>query len=254
MTEPVRLRIHPDPEKAVGDAVAVLSKWINIEHLRLGGGTALEARWHHRTTTDLDFFALGSNTDDLFYGGFENMLTDLRRFAADGASSKDGILVTARKIVHFVIRDTPVSFGRVDMFHNDPCDEAEHTTGVILSDTKDILAKKMFEPFSINQLVTERDAYDFIVARTEDPDALAYAWGTLTDDLRTNAKLAYRERAEGLDVSQYPGRPVENPRYEHIARDLWAHTSRMLDSDLAHAPALHPRDGNTAHGGGGHGR
>ena len=58
------------------------------------------------------------------------------------------------------------------MFHNDPCDEAEHTTGVILSDTKDILAKKMFERFSINDLVTERDAYDFIVARTEDPDAL----------------------------------------------------------------------------------
>ena len=59
MSEPARLKIHPAPARAVRTAVAVLSEWIGIEHVRLGGGTALEARWHHRTSTDLEFFALG---------------------------------------------------------------------------------------------------------------------------------------------------------------------------------------------------
>ena len=66
----VRLRIAPEPAKAVVKAVEVLSRWIDPEHLRLGGGTALEARWHHRDSTDLDFFVLGRQegttmTDDI---------------------------------------------------------------------------------------------------------------------------------------------------------------------------------------------
>ena len=52
---PARLKLHPSPAAAVGTAVRVLSEWIPVERLRLGGGTALEARWRHRSSTDLDF-------------------------------------------------------------------------------------------------------------------------------------------------------------------------------------------------------
>ena len=41
--EPVRLRLDPAPARAVGAVVEILSGWMPIEHLRLGGGTALDS-------------------------------------------------------------------------------------------------------------------------------------------------------------------------------------------------------------------
>ena len=79
--EPARLQLDPAPAKVVGTAVHILSGWIGVEHLRLGGGTALEARWHHRSSTDLDFFFSLGPCDEVEYetgvvlGGTRDVLT-----------------------------------------------------------------------------------------------------------------------------------------------------------------------------------
>ena len=237
MTEPAGLPIHPAPAKAVYTAVEVLAEWIGVEHLRLGGGTALEARWHHRASTDLDFFALGRHADAVFYERFDEMKTDLTRLAIDGVISERGIRFTGRTIVHFRIGDTPVFFGRVDVFHGDPCDEAEARTGVALSGTRDILAKKMYNRLACNQLATQRDAYDFAVARTMAADDLAYAWNLLSADMKASVIDLCREH--GTDgVRNGDMHELTETRYRHIAANVWEHVVGMLEGDLAYAPPL----------------
>ena len=88
---PARLSIHPGPARSVDAAVRVLSGWIDVEHLRLGGGTALEARWHHRASTDLHFFAQGAHVDTLFYERAEDMVQNLEGLAVEGAISSQDI-------------------------------------------------------------------------------------------------------------------------------------------------------------------
>lgn len=241
--EPARLPIQPGPAKAVGTAVDVLSRWMDSNHLRLGGGTALEARWHHRSSTDLEFFALAEHTDVVFYERFDRVLEDLEQLARDGVVATEGMRMTGRSIVHFRIGETPVSFGGVDVFHGDPADEVEYVTGVALSGTRDILAKKMYNRLGSNRLATERDAYDFAVARTKAPDDLTYAWSLMPGYMKEIAVGLCRERAE-----RGPPLELDEVRYAPIARDVWGHVVRMFESDLAYAPPLSMDEGNTGRG------
>ncbi|MYA17579.1 MAG: nucleotidyl transferase AbiEii/AbiGii toxin family protein [Gammaproteobacteria bacterium] len=239
--KPTRLPIQPGPAKAVRTVMDVLSRWIDTKHLRLGDGTALEARWHHRSSTDFDFFALSEHADVVFYERFDHVLADLELLARDGVVPTEGMRMTGRTIVHFRVGETPVSFGRVDIFHGDPADEVEYASGVVLSGTRDILAKKMYNRLGSNRLATERDAYDFAVARTKAPDDLTYAWGLMPEYMKEIAAGLCRERAER-------GSPLEldEARYAPIARDVWGHVVRMFESDLEYVPPLD--EGGAGHG------
>lgn len=245
--ERAKLQLDPSPAKAVGKAVDILSGWIRVEHLRLGGGTVLEARWHHRASTDLDFFFSPRATppSTLFLKDFDDIRMDLHQFVREEAIAKDGVVLNGTNHIQFVIGDVPVSFVRTEMFHDDPCDEVERETGVILSGTKDILTKKMYNRLGINRLATQRDAYDFAVARTLAPDELAYAWAAMTDDMKRNAIAAYRDLAE---VGAQPrSRTLKRPRHGRIASSLWKHVLRMLETDLEYVPPLARCNDHTRH-------
>lgn len=235
---PARLELDPAPAKAVGAAVAILSTWIPVEHLRLGGGTALEARWHHRSSTDLGFFYSPGTARpaSLFRKEFDDIRMDLHRLVGDEVIARDGVVLNGTNHIQFIVGDVPVSFVRTEMFHSDPCDEVEHRSGVFLGGTKDILTKKMYNRLGINRLTTPRDAYDFAVARGLAPDDLAYAWSALTDDMKREALTAYRTLAEGGSPAVF--RALEKRKHGRIANDLWAQVLLMLESDLEYVPPL----------------
>ena len=172
-----RLRLDPAPAKAVAKAVGILSEWLPVEHLRLGGGTALEARWHHRSSTDLDFFySPGTNRPSaLFLKDFDDIRMDLHRLVRDNR-------------------------------------------------------------LGINRIATQRDAYDFAVARTLAPDDLAYAWSAMTEDMKETAVATYREFAEG--EAEPRSRALQRPGYVGIASDLWKHVLRMVETELEYVPPL----------------
>lgn len=236
--EPVRLRLDPAPARAVVTAVDILSAWLPVEHLRLGGGTALEARWHHRSSTDLDFsFVPGTGrSGSLFLKDFNAIRMDLHALARDGGIARDSVVMVGTNHIQFMVGDVPVSFVGTEMFHGDPRDEVEYQTGVILGGTRDILTKKMYNRLGVNRLATERDAYDFAVARTLAPADLAYAWSTLTDDMKRNTLAAYRDLAEGENQP----RPLAlvRPRFDRIARQVWQQVLCMMESDLEYVPLL----------------
>ena len=241
----------------MGTAVEVLSRWIDVEHLRLGGGTALEARWHHRSSTDLDFFTLAEHADIVFYERLDEMTKDLGELALAGTIARENIRLVQRKILHFQIGNTPVSWGSTELFHEDPRDEAELDTGVLLSGNKDILAKKLDDRLVGNGLATERDAYDFAVARSRAPDDLAYAWDILTRhkkgvvlDIYRELAVAYGQEPRHRDIV----RPLADVRHGSIASDLWSHVHKMFASELSYIPPLTVGDGDLGQRSGGHGR
>lgn len=250
--EPVRLRLDPAPASAVGTAVRILSEWIAARHLRLGGGTALEARWHHRSSTDLDFFFSPGTAPpgSLFLKDFDDIRMDLHRLVSDRAISGDGVVLNGTNHIQFIVGGVPVSFVRTETFHGDPCNEVERETGVILAGTRDILTKKMYNRLGINRLATQRDAYDFAVARTLAAEDLAYAWSTLTDDMKRDALATCRDLAKGETHTR--SRALVDPRHERMAADLWRHVASMLESNLEYAPPLGQDDGGVESGSGGH--
>lgn len=222
--------------------------------MRLGGGTALEARWHHRSSTDLDFFFSPGEAPSsaLFHKDFDGLRMDLHRLVRDGVIAQEGILLNGRDHIQFRIGGTPVSLVRTQSFHSDPREEVEYETGVTLSGTRDILAKKMFNRLGINRITTERDAYDFAVARTLAPDDLAYAWAIMSDDMKQGAIRAYRDLADG--GTRTDSQALTDPEYSHIAADLWHRVYRLLDSDFDFVPPLSQGKGNTGHRSQKHGR
>lgn len=70
------LDIHPSPRPAIVVAKQIFGQFPDIGEAYLGSGTALEARWHHRDSTDLDFFATGTGIDTLFYQNV-NQITEV---------------------------------------------------------------------------------------------------------------------------------------------------------------------------------
>ena len=252
--EPVRRRLDPVPARAVGTAVNILSAWLPVEHLRLGGGTALEARWHHRSSTDLDFSFVPrtGRSGSLFLKDYNAIRMDLHALARDGVIARDSVVMVGTNHIQFMVGDVPVSFVGTERFHGDPCDEVEHETGVILGGTRDILTKKMYNRLGVNRVATERDAYDFAVARTLAPDDLLYAWSTLTDDMKRDTLAVCRDLAEG--EGQARSQALVKPRFERIACQVWQQVLWMMESDLEYVPPLAQGDGDVGHRGGGHGR
>ena len=251
---PVRLRLDPAPARAMGTAVDILTAWMPTEHLRLGGGTALEARWHHRSSTDLDFFFAPGTAPSrsLFLKDFDDIRMDLRGLARDGVIARDSVMMVGTNHIQFMVGDVPVSFVGTERFHGDPRDEVEYETGVILGGIRDILTKKMYNRLGVNHLVTERDAYDFAVARTLAPDDLAYAWSTLTDDMKRDTLAAYRDLAKG--ESHARSQAIAKPRFDRIASQVWQQVLWMMESNLEYVPPLRHDDGDIGPLGGGHGR
>lgn len=91
-----------------------------------------------------------------------------------------------------------------------------------------------------NRLVTERDAYDFAVARTKAPDDLAHAWQTMDSHAKASAIALYRETA-AADLPRHGNanaQALADVRYPGLAADLWSQVARMLDSNLEYVPPL----------------
>lgn len=237
--EPRKLSLHQAPVKAIKSAVEVLSKWLDLSLVRLGGGTALEARWHHRKSTDLDFFATGDEIDELFYNRYDKVYDDLISFRNEGVIAESGASITGRNVIHFVIGETPISLARTDRFHTDPCDEIEEQTGVFLNSTRDIISKKLIDRLCYSQVATDRDAYDFLVAQSFAPGDLGYGWNLLDSIERSRVIDICQYRIDGMMNQRSGSSELSDARYPYLIEDLWNHAKRLFESNLDYMPSLY---------------
>ena len=221
---PRKVRLHAGPNEAVGPAVALLGRWFELDGVVIGGGTALEARWHHRRSTDLDLFAplpYLSNLLRVPRNRFERELAAQARGESANASAGLGQM-------HTVVSGVPVSLSGTRGIwteDHDPCVEA--STGVPLAPSADTLLRKMQGRVLAEGRAVPRDAYDFVVAHGVDPASFRDAIAQL-DEHQSNA-IADTFEALVDEPPTREGRSVEEPTYPDVLEQgLWRLTAQVF--------------------------
>ena len=225
------LSIHRRPALVIERAKTVLESVIDIDEVHLGGGSALEALGKHRTITDLDFSASGKVIDTLFYER-RPLEESLSYFYAKGIINGQAPFLNASSVLHFEIEGTPISLARTAEFHG-RSEDSESLTGIKLASNEDVVTKKLYNRLYENGLTTERDAYDFIVARNLDPSTMRFAWGYLSPVEQEVVIEHVRDAIRHPESIGETSKRVTEPKYPHILRNLWIDLAEMFESDLA---------------------
>ena len=140
-------------------------------HMRLGGGTALAARWAHRHSTDVDLF-----TDAESYKRLWERREAFKR-AIERRAGPAEVLAVRRWNTKIVVQGG----GEITLFTSEPqtdrprSDDAVRGTRVPLETNAEILAKKLWGRMLDSNALLARDLYDFAVARHHDPGAVKAA-------------------------------------------------------------------------------
>lgn len=209
-----RVHLHRGPREAIAPALDALAKWFDLDAAVIGGGTALEARWHHRRSTDIDLFVPVPYLAGVMRLPERAVESAFRAWSGSGTESAFG-----PSHLHFMMSGVPVSLSGTSGFwqeDHDPC--AEFSTGIPLAPSADILLRKMQGRTLAQGRAVPRDAYDFVVGQALDPVAFRDAVAQLDED-QTEAIARILER----DASVAPDeRGIDDPAYPDIlTAGLW---------------------------------
>ena len=146
--------------------------------MRLGGGTALAARWQQRHSTHIDLFVAPADYARLFKREHE-FRGDLERLVPDAQN-----VAIEPGFARIVLTDgEEVSISTSPSLTADPLSsDTVRGTEVPLETTAEILAKKLRYRMIQNAQIVPRDLYDISFARWNDPPALGTALSTLKDE------------------------------------------------------------------------
>lgn len=220
--KPRAVRLHAGPREAVMPALDALNRWFDLDGVVIGGGTALEARWHHRRSTDLDLFGPVPYLAALMKLPRERVQREFRDHVARTPQGTDSLLALdaldalgtlSTTQLRFAVAGVPVSLSGTRGFwkeDHDPCVEA--STGMPLAPSADILMRKMQGRLLTQGLALPRDAYDFVVAHALDPisfrDALAqldeHQAGAIAETFEVLANTPQKAQGRGIEAPAYP--------------------------------------------------
>ena len=146
--------------------------------MRLGGGTALAARWRHRHSTDVDLFVDPADYEGLFKGE-QRFRADLERQARSARN-----IVVEPGFARIVLADGgEISVSTSPSLTVRPVSrDTVRGSRVPLETTGEILAKKLRYRMIQNAQIVPRDLYDIAFARWNDSTALRTALSTLKEE------------------------------------------------------------------------
>ena len=201
----------------LGDALDAFADAVSpfglLDDALLGGGTILAARWQHRVSTDLDFFAPHEEFYDAVVEHEDELRSALRHVAF-------GVIVGMHH-VQCVMRKGDVEVGIHDAMYGATTDD-ERSDDVVgarvvgTQTTTTILRRKMIGRLMGRHEITARDIYDLCVSEREDRAALLAATrGVPAGLLRQVAdELTFHE------AGNISGKPLIQPRHPEIASNL----------------------------------
>lgn len=201
------------------------------QHLRLGGGTALAARWAHRHSTDVDLFVEPEPYRNFFWNTGGRFTLDLT-----AAAPVDRLVIADDgTFISLTARAGHVSVDAARGLPFDPrSSDTVRGTDVPLETTAEILAKKLRFRMARDRELPSRDLYDIAVARKRDPDALRTAMDAVpTDQLAELIKLFddQPDRNRARDHS-----PVIHPSDPGLAAQAPGIVHRLLRDALRRRP------------------
>lgn len=238
----MELELHLGPASAVELAAQAVSALLPPDRVQLGGGTALEARWHHRGCERLEFLTNDAALGSLLRFDAPRVDRRLTPFTAGSKAQVRSVAIAGGRALLMSVRGVGVTLSFVEGFEAEPMAH-EKRTGIRISEPVDVLAKRLHLGLVRSRYLLGHDVYDLLVASHEAPEALAKAWGALPKGaqyaaLSIMADVAAAERRVG------PGDrwPVPEPAYPALVDDLWGHAHRLFSSDFAARPDLTPPD------------
>ena len=223
------LSLPPGPRELMEALRVPLARAFGGEHhLRLGGGTALAARWQHRHSTDVDIFVEPEPYRHFHWNTGGRFTLDLT------ASAPVDRLVIGRDGAYISIHGLPghVSVAPVRGLDRDPR-SADTVAGsaVPLETTAEILAKKLCFRMAQDKELLPRDLYDIAFARRRDPASLTTAIDALqTRELAEIRTVFEDHRASPAAMDQTE--PVLDPSDPQLGQRATAIVERLVIAEL----------------------
>ncbi len=159
------LNLPDNASKLLLAAQPVLARFFNFKHLAIGGGTALSARWNHRSSFDVDLFTTKFEVTSRvhrrlseFEDAVASQLGDLELFCA---LDRGEILFPDRGSVSWLHAPRITTSGLSRQF--------EPHSGLAMETSAEILAKKLYFRIYLNYDYLPRDLYDLAWAITHEP-------------------------------------------------------------------------------------
>ena len=228
------LDLPPGPAELLEAVRKPLADHIGGEHrIRLGGGTALAARWAHRHSTDIDLFVSHADYGTLF--------RNRDRFSANielHAGTVEQLGVGPGYTI-IALQDGEITVLATRSLTDHPVSgDSVRGTGVILESNGEILAKKLTHRLATYHIFVPRDMYDLAIARRLDPAGLETALATIPsaslDDIRSELALLPPSWADGhRQPLMRPAYPQDAVRSADIVRRV---IGRHLDDRRRLAP------------------
>ncbi|MYD44884.1 MAG: nucleotidyl transferase AbiEii/AbiGii toxin family protein [Gammaproteobacteria bacterium] len=178
----------------------------------LGGGTVLEARWHHRLSTDIDLF---TNEKAMF-----ELIDPFIRLASTEKWLSRGIAIEQIFGAYGVMGSTPHGefsiHGNPNIFSNARTEEEIEGTGIFAQSIPEILLRKIRARMVRTALYYSRDAYDVVVATLYAPNELKLA----LDNLNTleNDSLEFDRHRTDLQIRDLED--LIKPKFPQIVKNL----------------------------------
>lgn len=161
----------PHPAAQILARVApVLLATMDVEILRIGGGTALAARWRHRTSTDIDitvpaasFTEQSERLTELLHNDIDIRRLEVMHGWMKGHCDEGEFSIVATNPLLPECNRTP---------------DREKMWNIPLESSGEILARKLMLRIYANGEFVSRDLYDLVTAAEMEPQALADALDT----------------------------------------------------------------------------
>ncbi len=193
----------------------------------VGGGTALEARWHHRDSTDVDLFV---DTRDITHTLRENreVLREMLFALTTGSAERFQI---GHDFVQVWLHEAPITLIADRRLTTTPVsDECVEGASTRLQSTEEILAKKIHLRILEASTLHPRDFYDMLCARELQPAAWKRAVANVTGQQWMRIRRALEPLCE--DWGHYDDTLVR-VAYPVIAGALKERSIALVSDELA---------------------
>lgn len=231
------LDLAGDPKLSLTRAMEMLRQFASpqeLEHLHLGGGTALAMRWQHRHSTDVDLAMPAPFGERLVAKHGRKVNEALAQLRQNGAIRPRFFFAGRTGSWHYV-DSGPVSLSLSDeRFIPDDLDR-EAETGTPVAPAFSILRGKLIGRVIGGGRLLARDGYDLACAFRCDP---AMAEALVQEAQRTEpaqfAALLRTVREAGRRI--VIGRPLIDPAHPEVAHDPWGCFVEEAESVLPAEP------------------
>ena len=208
------------PRELFEATLPTLARYLGEDNIRLGGGTALAMRWHHRHSTDVDLFV-----DPAVYAPLYRAPDDFLEQIECGPLEVDLLGVYPSWCQLRFVEGEVSMMTHPSLTHDPRSADTVRGTRVALETSAEILAKKLGPRMIGSEVYVPRDVYDLACARTYDPEALHTAFRSIHPNYRRDIRdklnlLPARWMENHPKQVRSPARPEDMPLAVAIVRRL----------------------------------